>query len=238
MTIRKAKTANVAPARVSARAIRRLAAYPLMRCAGMIGIATRFRPLAEARRPFGGREHARTNPISIAVPSDLEAPSTSTWRRRGAAARSRCRLRAAHRFHRLDHRRRRPDTTDPNSIARRRAAAARRQRGLQGKRPGRDGRVCASAHRIGLWCRAGRHNDGCFMAVFNVAASALEGLRERGRRFARYSNRHRRRRSPGVFYPGESIYREQKASGGIEIRMPPGQAARWPANTSWRPSST
>ena len=51
---------------------------------GMIGLAT-----ADSGRspkvvaPFGGREaRLGTNPISIAVPSDLEAPSISTWRRR------------------------------------------------------------------------------------------------------------------------------------------------------------
>ena len=64
-------------ARVCIAWIGRLAAYPMMAMrAGMIGIAA-----ADSGRspkhvaPFGGREaRLGTNPISIAVPSDLEAP--------------------------------------------------------------------------------------------------------------------------------------------------------------------
>src|SRR2546425_4562073 len=77
-TMEKANTANAAACRVFRKThVGGLAAYPLraMR-AGMIGIAT-----ADSGRspkhvaPFGGREaRLGTNPISIAVPSDLEAP--------------------------------------------------------------------------------------------------------------------------------------------------------------------
>jgi LDH2 family malate/lactate/ureidoglycolate dehydrogenase len=78
LTIEKAKTANVAACTVFRQShVGRLAAYPLMAIQeGMIGIAT-----ADSGRspkivaPFGGREaRLGTNPISIAVPSDLEAP--------------------------------------------------------------------------------------------------------------------------------------------------------------------
>jgi LDH2 family malate/lactate/ureidoglycolate dehydrogenase len=78
LTIEKAKTTNVAACTVFRQShVGRLAAYPLMAMrAGMIGIAT-----ADSGRspkhvaPFGGREaRLGTNPISIAVPSDLEAP--------------------------------------------------------------------------------------------------------------------------------------------------------------------
>ena len=78
LTIEKAKTANVAACTVFRQShVGRLAAYPLMAMReGMIGIAT-----ADSGRspkivaPFGGREaRLGTNPISIAVPSDLEAP--------------------------------------------------------------------------------------------------------------------------------------------------------------------
>src|SRR5947207_11186928 len=78
LTIEKAKTANVAACTVFRQShVGRLAAYPLMAMrAGMIGMAT-----ADSGRspkhvaPFGGREaRLGTNPISIAVPSDLEAP--------------------------------------------------------------------------------------------------------------------------------------------------------------------
>src|SRR5256885_8963707 len=78
LTIEKAKTANVAACTVFRQShVGRLAAYPMMAMReGMIGLAT-----ADSGRspkhvaPFGGREaRLRTNPISIAVPSDLEAP--------------------------------------------------------------------------------------------------------------------------------------------------------------------
>src|SRR5260370_37295119 len=78
VTIEKAKTANVAACTVFRQSrVGRLAAYPLMAInEGMIGLAT-----ADSGRspkivaPFGGREaRLGTNPISIAVPSDLDAP--------------------------------------------------------------------------------------------------------------------------------------------------------------------
>ncbi len=78
LTIAKAKTANVAACTVFRQShVGRLAAFPMMAMReGMIGLAT-----ADSGRspkhvaPFGGREaRLGTNPISIAVPSDLEAP--------------------------------------------------------------------------------------------------------------------------------------------------------------------
>src|SRR6476619_5863157 len=78
LTIEKAKTANVAACTVFRQShVGRLAAYPMMAMReGMIGIAT-----ADSGRspkhvaPFGGKEaRLGTNPISIAVPSDLDAP--------------------------------------------------------------------------------------------------------------------------------------------------------------------
>src|ERR1700684_4535533 len=78
LTIEKAKTANVAACTVFRQShVGRLGAYPLMAVKeGMIGLAT-----ADSGRspkivaPFGGREaRLGTNPISIAVPSALEAP--------------------------------------------------------------------------------------------------------------------------------------------------------------------
>src|SRR5260221_1856665 len=78
LTIAKARPANVAACTVFRQShVGRLAAYPMMAMReGMIGLAT-----ADSGRspkhvaPFGGREaRLGTNPISIAVPSDLEAP--------------------------------------------------------------------------------------------------------------------------------------------------------------------
>src|SRR6202030_1810014 len=78
LTIEKAKTANVAAATVFRQShVGRLGAYPLMAAqAGMIGIATADSGRSpKAVAPFGGREaRLGTNPISIAVPSDLPGP--------------------------------------------------------------------------------------------------------------------------------------------------------------------
>src|SRR2546423_9343172 len=58
----------------------------------------------------------------------------------------------------------------------------------------------------------GRHNDGCFMAVFNVAAfRPLKDFKKEVAEFARYLKATPPSEgSAGVFYPGEAEYlREQ-----------------------------
>src|SRR5271156_577914 len=78
LTIEKAKSANVAAATVFRQGhIGRVASYTLMAAReGMIGIATADSGRSpKAVAPFGGREaRLGTNPISIAMPSDLDAP--------------------------------------------------------------------------------------------------------------------------------------------------------------------
>src|SRR5499425_3500131 len=78
LTIEKAKSANVAAATVFRQGhIGRVASYTLMAAReGMIGIATADSGRSpKAVAPFGGREaRLGTNPISIAMPSDLEGP--------------------------------------------------------------------------------------------------------------------------------------------------------------------
>ena len=78
LTIEKAKSANVAAATVFRQGhIGRVASYTLMAAReGMIGIATANSGRSpKAVAPFGGREaRLGTNPISIAMPSDLEGP--------------------------------------------------------------------------------------------------------------------------------------------------------------------
>jgi LDH2 family malate/lactate/ureidoglycolate dehydrogenase len=67
----------------------------------------------------------------------------------------------------------------------------------------------------------GRHNDGCFMAVFNVAAfRPLEQFKKEVGEFARYlKSTPPSEGSPGVFYPGEVEYirEQQRRKNGIEI---------------------
>ena len=164
LTIEKAKTANVAACTVFRQShVGRLAAYPMMAMReGMIGIAT-----ADSGRspkhvaPFGGREaRLGTNPISIAVPSDLEAPFYLDMATSAVAA-GKIQLAAARGEEIptgwiVDSEGR--QTTDPKAIPQgRRAAAARRHRGLQGKRPRRDGRgAVRTAHGPRLRRRADR----------------------------------------------------------------------------------
>ena len=67
----------------------------------------------------------------------------------------------------------------------------------------------------------GRHNDGCFMAVFNVAAfRPLQDFKKEVAEFARYlKSTPLAEGSNGVFYPGEIEYlREQeRRKNGIEV---------------------
>src|SRR5262249_13120277 len=78
LTIEKAKKSNVAAVTVFRQShVGRLGAYPLMAAAqGMIGIATADSGRsAKAVAPFGGREaRLGTNPIAVAIPSDLDGP--------------------------------------------------------------------------------------------------------------------------------------------------------------------
>ena len=157
MTIEKAKTANVAACTVFRQShVGRLAAYPLMAMQeGMIGIAT-----ADSGRspkivaPFGGREaRLGTNPISIAVPSDLEAPFYLDMATSAVAA-GKIALAVARGEDiptRLDHRRRGAAHHRSHTIPQgRRAAAARRQRRLQGQRISPRWSRCCAACSPGL----------------------------------------------------------------------------------------
>ncbi|MGX1016199.1 LDH2 family malate/lactate/ureidoglycolate dehydrogenase [Bradyrhizobium japonicum] len=164
LTIEKAKTANVAACTVFRQShVGRLAAYPLMAMReGMIGIAT-----ADSGRspkhvaPFGGKEaRLGTNPISIAVPSDLDAPFYLDMATSAVAA-GKIQLAVAPRrgdSDGLDHRCRGTAHHRPHAISQgRRAAAARRHRRLQGQRSRRHGRgAVRPAHRFGIRRRADR----------------------------------------------------------------------------------
>ena len=78
LTIEKAKAANVAAATVFRQGhIGRLSSYTQMAAAaGMIGLCTADSGRSpKAVAPFGGREaRLGTNPISMAIPSDLDGP--------------------------------------------------------------------------------------------------------------------------------------------------------------------
>ena len=230
LTIEKAKTANVAACTVFRQShVGRLAAYPLMALReGMIGLAT-----ADSGRspkhvaPFGGREaRLGTNPISIAVPSDLEAPFYLDMATSAVAA-GKVQLAVARgeqipQGWIIDAEGR--HTTDPTQY--RKGGALLPLGGSEGyKGSGLAAMVevlCGLLTGLGFGVEpSGRHNDGCFMAVFNVAAfRPLQQFKAEVAEFARYlKSTPPSEGSSGVFYPGELEYlREQKRKAdGIEI---------------------
>ena len=179
LTIEKAKTANVAACTVFRQShVGRLGAYPIMAMReGMIGLAT-----ADSGRspknvaPFGGREaRLGTNPISIAVPSDLEGPfcldmATSAVAA-GKIALAVARSEQIPQGWIIDSDGR--HTTDPKDF--RKGGALLPLGGTEGyKGSGLAAMVevlCGLLTGLGFGVEpTGRHNDGCFMAVFNVAA--------------------------------------------------------------------
>jgi LDH2 family malate/lactate/ureidoglycolate dehydrogenase len=195
---------------------------------GMIGLAT-----ADSGRspkhvaPFGGREaRLGTNPISIAVPSDLEAPFYLDMATSAVAA-GKIALAVA-RDEKIpqgwiidaDGR----HTTDPTQY--RKGGALLPLGGSEGyKGSGLAAMVevlCGLLTGLGFGVEpTGRHNDGCFMAVFNVAAfRPLQEFKKEVAEFAGYlKSTPPSEGSSGVFYPGEIEYlREQKRrKDGVEI---------------------
>jgi uncharacterized oxidoreductase len=214
LTIDKARKTNVAACTVFRQShVGRLAVYPLMAAReGMIGLATADSGRSpKAVAPFGGRE-ARlvTNPISIAVPSDLEAPFYLDMATSAVAAGKV--LLAAARGEQI------PEgwlvdsdgkaTTDPTRL--RKGAALLPLGGTEGyKGSGLAAMVevlCGLLTGLGFGVEpTGRHNDGCFMAVFKVDAfRPLEQFKKEVGEFARYLKATPPSvGSPGVFYPGE-----------------------------------
>jgi uncharacterized oxidoreductase len=230
LTIDKAKKTNVAACTVFRQShVGRLAAYPLMAIKeGMIGLAT-----ADSGRstkvvaPFGGREaRLGTNPISIAVPSDLEAAFYLDMATSAVAA-GKVALAAA---------RGEPiptgwvvdadgkQTTDPTRL--RQGGALLPLGGTEGyKGSGLAAMVeilCGLLTGLGFGVEpSGRHNDGCFMAVFKVDAfRPLAEFKREVAEFARYLKATPASQgSPGVYYPGEIEHLNEQArrKSGIDV---------------------
>ena len=221
LTIEKARTQNVAAATVFRQGhIGRLATYPLMAAAeGMIAMIT-----ADSGRspkqvaPFGGaKARLGTNPISFAVPSDLDGPLFLDMATSGAAA-GKVLLAVA---------RGKPipenwiidadgrPTTDPRKL---------RQGGALlplGGDEGYKGYGLAAMVEIfsGLLTGLGfgidpqgRHNDGCFIAVFNVAAFRdLATFKREVAEFAAYlKDTPPAQGFERVYYPGEIEYERER----------------------------
>jgi LDH2 family malate/lactate/ureidoglycolate dehydrogenase len=214
LTIEKAQKSNVAAATVFRQGhIGRVASYTLMAAQeGMIGIATADSGRSpKAVAPFGGREaRLGTNPISIAMPSDLDGPLYLDMATSAAAA-GKIALAVA---------RNQPvpdgwiigsdgkPTNDPRQL--RQGGALLPVGGSEGyKGYGLSVMVeilCGLLTGLGFGVEpTGRHNDGCFMAVFKVDAfRPLPQFKKEIGEFVQYLKATKPAEgSSGVYYPGE-----------------------------------
>jgi LDH2 family malate/lactate/ureidoglycolate dehydrogenase len=230
LTIEKAEQSNVAAATVFRQGhIGRLASYPLMAIeAGMIGMITADSGRsAKQVAPFGGREaRLGTNPLSIAVPSDLDGPLFLDMATSAVAA-GKISL-AVSRGESIPEGwivdRSGQPTNDPNQL--RDGGALLPLGGSEGYK----GSGLASIVEIfcGLLTGLGfgidptfRHNDGCFIAVWKVDAfRPLADFKREVAAFAHYLNAT----TPSdpqrpVLYPGqiEHIRQQERRRDGIDV---------------------
>ena len=195
----------------------------------MIGIATADSGRsAKAVAPFGGREaRLGTNPISIAIPSELEGPLYLDMATSAAAA---GKIAVA-----VARNEKVPDgwvigsdgkpTNDPRQL--RQGGALLPMGGPDGGYKGYGLAVmveilCGLLTGLGFGVEpTGRHNDGCFMAVFKVDAfrPLAEFKREIGAFIKYLKETPPAEGSSGVLYPGEIEHqREQdRRKNGIEV---------------------
>src|SRR4051794_6218816 len=220
-TIDKAKNQQVAAATVYRQShIGRLASYPLMAAReGMIAMITADSGRsAKAVAPFGGaKARLGTNPISFAIPSNLDGPFVFDMATSAAAA---GKINVATARGELV-----PNgwlidadgkpSTDPGVL--KRGGALLPLGGAEGyKGTGLAAIVeILSGLLTGLGFGvepSGRHNDGCFMAVFNVAAFRdLATFRQEVTDFAKYLKATPLAQGfTEVFYPGEVEYRKEQ----------------------------
>jgi uncharacterized oxidoreductase len=230
LTIQKAQTSNLAAATVFRQGhIGRLASYTLMAAqADMIGLIT-----ADSGRstkqvaPFGGREaRLGTNPLSIAIPSDLEGPLFLDMATSAVAA-GKISL-AVSRGEQVPHGwivdASGKTTTDPQDL--RRGGALLPLGGSEGyKGSGLSAIVeilCGLLTGLGFGIDPSfRHNDGCFLAVFNVGA--FRPVADFKREVAEFA--HYLKATPpaegysAVLYPGEieHLREQERRQQGIDV---------------------
>jgi LDH2 family malate/lactate/ureidoglycolate dehydrogenase len=228
LTIEKAEKGSVAAATVFRQG--RLSSYSQMAAkAGMIGLVTADSGRSpKAVAPFGGREaRLGTNPITIAVPSDLDGPVYLDMATSAAAA-GKIGVAVA-RGESV------PDgwvigkdgkpTNDPRQL---------RQGGALLPMGGPDGGykgyglafmveiLCGLLTGLGFGVEpTGRHNDGCFMACFKVDAfRPLAEFKKEVGEFVRYlKETPAAEGSSGVLYPGEveHMKEQDRRKNGIEV---------------------
>jgi uncharacterized oxidoreductase len=220
-TIEKAKKQNVAAATVLRQShIGRLASYPLLASAeGMIAMITADSGRSpKAVAPYGGaKARLGTNPICFAIPSNLDGPLVFDMATSAAAAGkinvATARGEQVPAGWLIDAEGR--PSTDPKVL--RAGGALLPLGGTEGYK----GTGLAAIVEIlsGLLTGLGfgidpqgRHNDGCFMAVFNVAAFRdLATFRAEVTDFAKYLKATPLAQGfTEVFYPGEVEYRKEQ----------------------------
>jgi LDH2 family malate/lactate/ureidoglycolate dehydrogenase len=220
-TIEKAKKQNVAACTVFRQShVGRLASYPLLAAAeGMIAMITADSGRSpKAVAPFGGAQaRLGTNPICFAVPSNLEGPLVFDMATSAAAA-GKINVATARGEQVpsgwLIDKDGKP-TTDPRVL--KNGGALLPLGGAEGYK----GTGLAAIVEIfsGLLTGlgfgvepTGRHNDGCFMAVFKVSAFRdLNTFRQEVTDFANYLKATPPAQGfKEVFYPGEVEFRKEK----------------------------
>jgi LDH2 family malate/lactate/ureidoglycolate dehydrogenase len=229
LTIDKAARANVAATTVFRQGhIGRLASYTLMAAqANMIGLIT-----ADSGRstkqvaPFGGREaRIGTNPLSIAVPSDLDGPLFLDMATSAVAA-GKISL-AVSRGESI------PLGWVIDSAGKPTSDPAQLKTGALLPLGGSEGYkgsglaviveiLCGLLTGLGFGMEpTGRHNDGCFIAVFNVEAfRPLAQFKQEVTEFARYLKATPPSEgSSGVLYPGEieHLREQERRAAGIDV---------------------
>lgn len=230
LTIEKARRSNVAATTMLRQShVGRVATYPLMAAKeGMIAIMTADSGRSpKAVAPFGGREaRLGTNPICIAVPSDLDGPFVLDMATSGVAVGkiklAQAKGTAIPEGWIVD--KNGQPTTDPFDYDK--GGVVLPLGGAEGhKGYGLSAMVeVLSALLPGLGFGVdptGRHNDGCFLAMFNVEAfRPLAGFKAEVAEFARYLKSTPP--SAGfteVLYPGEIEWRreQERLANGIEV---------------------
>jgi uncharacterized oxidoreductase len=230
LTIEKAKKSNVAATTILRQShVGRVGAYPIMAAKeGMIAIMTADSGRSpKAVAPFGGAEaRVGTNPLAIAIPSNLEGTFCLDMATSAVAA-GKIKLAQAKGA-------KIPTgwivdkdgnpTTDPFDFDK--GGVLLPLGGEEGhKGYGLSAMIeILSAILPGLGFGVdptGRHNDGCFIACFNVAAfRPLETFKKEVTEFARYLKSTKPQKGVAeVLYPGEVEWRREqdRRKNGIEV---------------------